>query len=138
MAALHARCFDEAPRPWSAAEFEAALGDPKRHVSLAEEAFAVTQIIADEAELLTIAVAPEARRTGIGQGLMDDVIAACLAAGVVELFLEVDATNRAARALYDRNGFVVSGQRKGYYRRSDGRATDALVMVRALVTPRHG
>ena len=138
LAELHAACFDEAPRPWSAQEFADASVSPRQAILQADSGFAVVQVVADQAELLTIAVAPAARRLGIGAQLMAQVMELARARGAVELFLEVDATNRAARALYEQCGFTLSGQRKGYYRRADGTATDALVMVCSLVTPRQG
>lgn len=138
LAKLHAACFDEAPRPWTAEEFREVLASPRLVLAGADRGFAVVQVIADQAELLTIAVDPAARGQGIGTGLMTLVCEMAHARGAVELFLEVDATNAAARALYAKTGFTISGQRRNYYRRKDGTATDALVMARPLVTPRQG
>jgi ribosomal-protein-alanine N-acetyltransferase len=88
------------------------------------------RVAADEAEILTLAVAPEARRTGLGRALLDAACEAARAAGAVRLFLEVSATNQAARALYDAAGFQQIGRRRRYY--ADG--SDALTMSLTLTS----
>ena len=70
LAALHARCFT-IPRPWSAAEFAGFLADPLAFLLVEGDAgFLLGRAVAGEAELLTLAVAPEARRRGLGQRLV--------------------------------------------------------------------
>jgi len=81
--------------------------------------------VLDEAEILTIAVVPEARCRGIGGRLVDALRLTAGGEGVSRLFLEVAVENRAARHMYDRAGFVMCGMRKGYY----GPGRDALVLV---------
>ncbi len=132
LADLHARCFTDGPRPWTAHEFAGFEAAPEALVLTAPGALAVAQQAGDEAELLTIAVAPEARGQGRGAGLLADIMVELARRGARVLFLEVAADNTAARALYDRAGFTLSGQRKGYYRRGDGRRVDALVLSRNL------
>ena len=58
MAALHAACF-AFPRPWSAAEFAALLADPLVFVQTLPGGFVMGRAVAGEAELLTVAVAPD-------------------------------------------------------------------------------
>ena len=86
--------------------------------------FALTRRVLDEAELLLIAVAPEARRRGVGAALLRSVIAESRGRGVARLHLEVRAGNPAI-ALYAAAGFTKVGERRGYYRGRDGRAHDA-------------
>ena len=133
MAALHARCF-VVPRPWRAAEFAALGADPAVLTLTAPQAVALFRRAGDEAELLTLAVAPEARRAGVAASLLDRGEAALAQAGVAEVFLEVAADNVAARALYARAGYAEAGVRRGYYRAPDGAAHDALVLRRALAS----
>jgi [ribosomal protein S18]-alanine N-acetyltransferase len=82
----------------------------------------------DEAELLLIAVRPEARRTGLGRRLMQDLMAQARDGGVAQLFLEVREGNSPALALYRAAGFEPIGRRARYYRGRDGRAHDALTL----------
>ena len=131
LAALHRRCFT-VPRPWSAAEIAGLLAAAGAILIAVPQGFALGRAVAGEAELLTLAVAPEARRQGIGRGLVTDFIARAAAQGAATVFLEVAADNAAALALYRAAGFAEAGRRRGYYRRPDGAAADALVLRRAL------
>ena len=86
--------------------------------------FALTRRVLDEAELLLIAVIPDARRRGVGAALLRAVIADARGIGVAKLHLEVRAGNGAI-GLYTAAGFRKVGERRGYYRGKDGRAHDA-------------
>ena len=83
--------------------------------------------IADEAEILTLAVDPDARRGGVGTALVEAAKAQARARGCVTLFLEVAQDNGAAISLYKQAEFHNVGIRRGYYARSTG-AMDAIVM----------
>ncbi|MBL8562090.1 MAG: GNAT family N-acetyltransferase [Gemmobacter sp.] len=131
MAALHARCFTT-PRPWSAAEFATLRADPLCFALTEPDGLLWGRAVAGEAELLTLAVAPEARRQGIAARLLAGFLAQAAARQAETAFLEVAADNAPALALYQRGGFAAAGRRRGYYRRPDGAALDALVMTRAL------
>ena len=135
MAALHARCFTT-PRPWTAAEFADLLAEPPVFATLAETGFALGRVVADEAELLTIAVAPEARRQGEGRALLDGFLRTARARGAETAFLEAAADNAAALALYRWSGFAEAGRRRGYYHSPGNPPVDALVMVKSLAA--HG
>ena len=126
LARLHAAAF-VSPRPWSAAEFATLLASPHSLLTVAPEGFALARVLAQEAELLTLAVAPGARRRGLGRALLEGCLAQAARRGAGAMFLEVAADNAAARALYARAGFAETGLRRGYY---DG--TDALVLRRDL------
>lgn len=130
LAAIHAACFT-VPRPWSAAELADLIASPSTLLAEASDGFALARVAADEAELLTIAVRPEARGRGLGSALLRDVLAAAAARGAGRMVLEVAADNAAALALYRREGFAECGRRKGYYAAPDGRRIDALIMARA-------
>ncbi|MBL3608935.1 GNAT family N-acetyltransferase [Rhodovulum sulfidophilum] len=131
LAALHARCFTT-PRPWSAAEFEALLATPGTFLCGDAQAMALGRVAAGEAELLTIAVAPECQRTGLGRARLAAFEAGARARAAEEAFLEVATDNAAACALYRAAGFELAGCRPRYYTAPDGRCIDALVMRKAL------
>ena len=90
--------------------------------------FVLAQCAADEAEILTIAVAANARKLGIGQSLLRHEIPTLVAKGVRSLFLEVDRNNQVALKLYNKFGFTEVGQRPGYYRLADGTTATALIL----------
>ncbi|MFN0113838.1 MAG: GNAT family N-acetyltransferase [Paracoccaceae bacterium] len=138
LARLHALCFT-APPPWSEAAFREALAAPGTFLLTAPEGFLIGRAAAGEAELLTLAVAPGARRQGIGRALVARFAGEAEGRGAERLFLEVAADNFAARALYAGAGFRDAGFRRGYYRRPSGAALDAVLMVReGLAAPLPG
>ena len=81
---------------------------------------------ADEAEILTIGVVPEARRRGVARALVE--AAAKSLSEVKSLFIEVDVMNREALAFYEVMAFQTAGRRKDYYQHADGSRSDALIM----------
>jgi ribosomal-protein-alanine N-acetyltransferase len=93
--------------------------------------FAMVRAVADEAELLLLAVAPNHRHRGVGGTLLRSVVAEAQGRGVVTMHLEVRANNDAVR-LYTANGFAKVGERRGYYRGADGRHHDAHTYSRPL------
>ncbi len=128
MAAMHAAAFPPS-ECWDAAAIAAQLAlpgvfgllDPAGGMVLARAA-------ADEAEILTLAVVPAARRRGIARTLLEAAAARVALAGGRAMFLEVSAANAPARALYELSGYREVGRRKRYY--ADG--SDALVLCRLL------
>jgi [ribosomal protein S18]-alanine N-acetyltransferase len=77
--------------------------------------FAIANLLPPQAELETIAVAPEHRQQGIGSLLLSTLAADLKAAKVQELLLEVRASNHPARAFYQAFGFAQTGLRSAYY-----------------------
>ena len=121
MATVHASCF---ARPWdeaAMAQFIAGPGTLCLIASVVDTSGAVSAGLliarkaADEAELLTLGVAPACRRMGLGRALLHTAMAALRANGTKQLFLEVEEGNGAAVALYRSLGAVVVGRRPGYY-----------------------
>lgn len=94
--------------------------------------FILFRTASDEAEILTIAVAPDARLKGVGQALVREAAHAAAQVGATRLFLEVGANNAAASALYARLGFAQAGHRKGYYRTPGDAPEDALILAVSL------
>lgn len=131
LAALHAACFTT-PRPWNAAEFAELLARADTFVLNEPAGFLMGRALAGEAELLTLAVAPDQRRAGTGARLVQRFLAEAEARDAETAFLEVAEDNLAAIALYDRAGFTRAGRRRGYYAHPDGRKVDALVMRRGI------
>lgn len=72
--------------------------------------------VANEGELVDIAVSPAYRGLGIGQLLMTALLTEAQSRSVEQIFLEVRLSNTPARKLYQKNGFVEIGMRKRYYR----------------------
>lgn len=96
-----------------------------------DSGFALARSTGDEAELLLLATAPDARRRGVAGALLRAVIEEARDRGVQQLHLEVRAGNDAVR-LYRREGFEKVGERRAYYRGRDGQLFDAQTFSRAL------
>jgi ribosomal-protein-alanine N-acetyltransferase len=136
VAALHAQLFDP---PWSedsirtlldhpaSTAFLAVIGNPKVPVG-----FVLAQLAADEAEILSIGVAKDWQRKGLGVRLMEGLMRAAKRAEAKRLFLDVAADDEGARGLYHRLGFLGTGLRRGYYARPDGTKADALTLAITL------
>ncbi|WP_426024512.1 GNAT family N-acetyltransferase [Brevundimonas sp. PWP3-1b1] len=129
LADIHAEAF---AAPWSEAEFADLLAQPGVLAVVEANGFILIRVVLDEAEILTLAVRPKARRLGLGGELVGRGAVAATAAGAARLFLEVAEDNTGARALYDRADFSQIGRRKAYYAQADGGRTDALVLARDL------
>jgi ribosomal-protein-alanine N-acetyltransferase len=94
------------------------------------QGFSLARTVADEAELLLIAVAPASQGRGIGLVLVQDFIAHALSQGAHRLHLEVRDGNPAVH-LYRDCGFVTAGRRRNYYRGPEGEHYDALTLILA-------
>ena len=93
--------------------------------------FAVFSIIADEAELLNIAIDKPYQKKGLAKTMLHDAILFLSSQGCAHLLLEVRASNDVARQLYTSLGFQQNGYRKSYYPSPEGRE-DAILMTLAL------
>ena len=113
--------------PWSEGIFRDELAAENRiYLAAFDEGvvgYGGVMVVGDEAHVTNLLVAPEARKRGIGLGLMIALIEAAIGSGAHHLTLEVRAKNEAGRALYARLGLAPVGVRKGYY---DG--DDALIL----------
>jgi ribosomal-protein-alanine N-acetyltransferase len=129
LAAVHWQAFSPG---WSAAELSELLAGPGTYALLAEDANPVGMIlcraVAGEAEILTLAVVPQARRQGLARALTLAAAGLARQAKAEEMFLEVAVDNLAAVRLYESIGFRRAGLRRGYYDRDDGVRVDAAVM----------
>ena len=116
VAALDRELFSK--ESWSEADFEASLSDPSRFFWVAKEGERVLGFCGlsqsfEQGDILNIGVCPAERGRGIGSILLQQAIQAFGAQGGKELFLEVRASNVAAKALYEKFGFRQIGIRKG-------------------------
>jgi ribosomal-protein-alanine N-acetyltransferase len=93
--------------------------------------FSLCRTVADESELLLIAVRPEDHRRGVGSKLLDHFFGAAQADGVGRVHLEVRDGNSAV-AMYRSVGFAPVGRRRNYYHAADGRRFDAITLARQL------
>lgn len=130
LAALHAQAL---PSGWPAADFAVSCSNPTRIVLKAEDGaamlgLAVLQFAADEAEILSIAVAKEARRHGIASAMMTACIAGCNKKLVSHIYLEVAEGNGPALKLYEKFGFGVLSRRPNYYLAGRSEPEAALIM----------
>ncbi len=92
------------------------------------EGFVISRKAADEAEILSIVVAPARRRDGFGRALLASHLARLAEEGVAHVFLEVEDGNLPAERLYRHFGFREVGRRKGYYPKPDGSRATAIAM----------
>ena len=140
LAAVHTSGFET---PWTGDDFARFLADPVTFGRVAETAdgdlagFILCRTIAGEAEILTVVVATDIRRRGVGTVLLAEAMAVA-SARAEAMFLEVAADNPGAIALYAAAGFEAVGRRSGYYGRLVGGSVDAIVMRRALAGVRQG
>ena len=133
MARLHEAAFTS-PAPWRAQSFAALLAEPSVF-ALASPcgcAFVLGRALAGEAELLTLATHPDARRRGLARLLLARFEAEARARGAETAFLEVAADNAGARVLYARAGWQQAGRRPGYYRSGGGAPVAALILHKKL------
>ncbi|MCT4701890.1 ribosomal protein S18-alanine N-acetyltransferase [Enterobacteriaceae bacterium H20N1] len=121
--------------PWSEKTFASNQGDRYFNLRLDVDgemaAFAVTQVVLDEATLFNIAVDPAYQRKGLGRQLLEHLISELEARDVFTLWLEVRASNTAAIALYESLGFNEATIRRNYYPTKEGRE-DAIIMALPL------
>ena len=130
LALIHASAFPTGAR-WGAEAMALQLGLPGAFGWIDPAGgMALARVAADEAEVLTLAVAPQARRRGLARRLLAAVMAEAADRGARSMALEVAAGNEAGRALYEAAGFEPVGRRRGYYPGGE----DALVL-RAALTP---
>ncbi|MEM7052091.1 MAG: GNAT family N-acetyltransferase [Acidobacteriota bacterium] len=130
LADLEAACFDT---PWSESQL---LGELVKaggqgwiaHRVPSAVAYALFTTVADEAELLRLAVLPAHRGAGCADALLRRGLGRLASQGITRCHLEVAEDNRPALAVYRRHGFRAVGRRPGYYRRG----VDAVLMARPL------
>ncbi len=117
--------------PWTRGNFDDSLraGHQAWVMVYANEiiGYAVMMLVLDEAHLFNISIAKSYQKQGLGQALLNDMIASAKSSDAQNMFLEVRASNVPARNLYEKIGFVEVHIRRGYYQAKTGRE-DAVLM----------
>lgn len=135
MEAAFGRTFGEA---WTRSQLAGIL--PMNGVSLvvARDArddqvvgFSLDRKVADEAELLLLAVLPERHRRGVGRNLLEDFLARARSHRLSQVHLEVRDGNPAV-TMYSETGFSSVGRRRNYYHSPDGSRHDAITLALQL------
>lgn len=135
MDAAFGRTFGEA---WTRSQLAGIL--PMNGVSLAVArdvrdgqvvGFSLDRKVADEAELLLLAVLPERHRRGVGRSLLHDFLARARNDGLSQVHLEVRDGNPAV-GMYHQSDFSPVGRRRNYYHSPDGRRHDAITLALQL------
>jgi ribosomal-protein-alanine N-acetyltransferase len=134
LAVLHAASFN---RGWSEQEFEQLLTDrsvvaDRATVGRKNVGFILSRCAADEAEILSVAVARSLQGRGLARRMLDLHLRRLAGFGLRTVFLEVEEGNTPARKLYAQAGFREVGRRPGYYPQG-GTAKAAMVLRRDLV-----
>lgn len=132
-AQIELACFSD---PWSEASFASELQNPislwlAAEVDGALAGYAGSQTVFEDADIMNIAVAEPFRRQGIGQALLEALLAALRQNGVETVALEVRKSNAPAIALYEKLGFTLAGVRPNYYFKP---REDALILKKKLET----
>ncbi|MDG2340930.1 MAG: GNAT family N-acetyltransferase [Paracoccaceae bacterium] len=129
MAAIHQSAFTH-QRPWSASEFRDLLAsDLVWSVNSGDYCFALGRTVAGETEVLTIATDSAKQRRGLAKSCLKSFLTESSARETQTVYLEVDAKNIGAIALYSGFGFRETGRRQGYYRHPNGVPSDAVIMA---------
>lgn len=131
IAYLETICFSD---PWSEKSIASELDNPLSCWLVAEEqgrvaGYVGSQSVLDAADMMNIAVAPDFRRQGVGQQLIDALVEHLRRKNVIALLLEVRVSNAAAIALYEKLGFEQVGRRPRYYHNPK---EDALILRKEL------
>jgi ribosomal-protein-alanine N-acetyltransferase len=120
---------------WTISQCAGLLPLPGVWLTLAREGeevvgFALARLVADEAELLLLAVKPAGQRRGTGRVLLEHFEDEAAARGAVRLHLEVREGNHAL-SLYEQAGFGLVGRRRDYYSGQKGDRYDALTLAKS-------
>ncbi len=136
LAEVHALAF-QGDGAWDAAAFSDLLNRPTTYglgafVGGEITSFVLIQVVADTAEILTLATHPKAERTGLATRLLNAFEHQIPVEGAQTWLLDVAADNHRAISFYQKLGFEIDGHRPGYYKRLEGKRIDAILMSKRL------
>ena len=123
---------------WTTQQWEQELSDKARLVLGLEDrgglllGVASAWLVMDELQIMAVAVDPSHQRCGIGARMLNALLDCAGQLSAAMATLEVASGNAAARRLYARCGFVITGRRRAYYRNGE----DALLLQRPIVSSR--
>jgi [ribosomal protein S18]-alanine N-acetyltransferase len=136
IAAIHMKLFNP---PWDESGVRPLLEAPAAVAFVARvgippvtPGFIIGQLAADMSEIISIGVAEDWQKRGMGRILFGGFARAVSRAGAKRIFLDVAADNEPAIALYKAMGCAEVGRRKAYYQRHEAPAVDAIVMSKGL------
>jgi len=134
IATVHAASFQ---RGWGEDEFRRLLIERnivchRAQIGRTLVGFILSRVVAGEAEILSVAIAPGWRGRGFSRPLLDLHLRRLAGLGATAVFLEVDEDNAPARRLYARARFRDVGRRPAYYARGAAAPASALVLRRDL------
>lgn len=129
--AIERRAFTD---PWSKRAFQYDLKSDYAKPIVARfenhiAGYACLYLAADEMMIGNIAVSPDFQQRGIGSKMMEYIVDLAVNQSISQIALEVRESNQAARSLYLRFGFEITGRRKYYYRNP---TEDALMMIKGI------
>ena len=132
LALIHSLCFEKYPPPYSENTIQYFLKNKNYHLVKEEEkGFALARVIGNVAELITLAVVPEFRRSGIANKLLYELIEKIKILGANQFTLEVAENNIPAINLYKKLNFQYLHRRKNYFSNKNDRF-DAIVFIKLL------
>lgn|SRR5699024_4495089 len=125
------------PSPWPDTMFIESMLWPQNRCEVLDisgdiAGYIIISTVIDEADVLSIVVAPAWRRQGIGRYLLSQAMERLAREQVERLFLEVRVSNLPAQQLYQQLGFAEVGRRKNYYSSAAG-PEDAIVMCKEFL-----
>ena len=133
IAELEKLCFSD---PWSENSIASEVDNPLSYWLVAEMdgivvGYVGSQTVLDASDMMNLAVSPNYRREGIGQALVNALVAHLQQNKVIALLLEVRVSNAPAIALYESLGFEQVGRRPKYYHNP---REDALILRKELIS----
>ena len=133
-AQLHQNAFFKG---WSEKDFQELLENPLIYGSKIEEnhglsGYILWREVGDEAEILTLVVAPSFQRMGRGSLLLTSLFEILMKQGIKKLFLEVAEDNDKAQYIYRKNEFLLLSERPHYYSRKGGSSVSAFIFLKKL------
>ena len=130
---LEKSCF---PDPWSQKSLRSTITEDDSYFAVAITdgkivGYINTTYVLDEMNLNRICVLPQYRKMGAARSLMEGMFAHARQKGLAQIFLEVRLSNLEAQRVYQRFGFKVVGERKGFYQNPP---ENGLVMTAQVVS----
>lgn len=125
LSAIHRACFDAS---WQPQAIMALFETPGTYACVHSQGFILCRASGEQADLMTFAVLPNARKHGIGVALLADALNVARGMGAGAMFLEVSEGNAGAIKLYEKQGFSALTTRKNYYASGE----NALLMRKSL------
>lgn len=135
LAELHGQCF---AKGWGHLEFESFFERAGVFAAIAYHrekkpvGFVLCWLVDQQCDLLSMGVLADFRRDGIGQMLLDYATENARSLGAGHMALEVNINNKAARELYEAQGYAQYHIRKDYYSNADGSRADAICLKKPL------